>query len=204
MRAVLTILTAVILATAVPAAAEPFWQQGSSSSAKTTSPSKSLMAQPQVGMSSSAPKPHLNGPGPHNGDWLRKYGDLPPAQQEQQLQNDPVFRSLAPEKQKSLINRLQQFNSLTPSKKQQVLSRMETYEHLTPEQQKQADGLYHQYRMLPADQQNQVSQAYKDLRHMTPEQRAQYFNSDGFRNGFNDEQKNLLRSMSELYPNPAK
>jgi hypothetical protein len=53
------------------------------------------------------------------------------------------------------------------------------------------------------DQQSQVSQAYKRLREMSPDQRAQYFNSDEFRAGMNDEQRNLLRGMSELYPNPA-
>ena len=39
---------------------------------------------------------------------------------------------------------------------------------------------------------------------MNPDQRAQYFNSDEFRAGMNDEQRSLLRGMSELYPNPSK
>ncbi len=39
---------------------------------------------------------------------------------------------------------------------------------------------------------------------MSPDQRAQYFNSDEFQSSFNDEQRNLLRGMSELYPNPSK
>jgi hypothetical protein len=64
--------------------------------------------------------------------------------------------------------------------------------------------LYLQYRNLPADQQNQVSQAYRQMRQMSPEQRAQYFNWDEFRNGLNEDQRNLLRGMSELYPIPAK
>lgn len=208
MRAALHILAAVTLAgSTIPATASPFWQKHNpvpAAQGQTATKSNSMMAQPQGASPGVMPAPHLKGPGPHNGDWLRKYGELPPAEQQQKLQNDPVFRSLAPEKQKSLLNRLQQFNSLTPMKRQQVLSRMETYEHLTPAQQKQADGLYQQYRSLPADQQGQVSQAYKQMKQMTPEQRAQYFNSDEFRSGMNEDQRNLLRGMSELYPNPTK
>jgi hypothetical protein len=214
MRAAHFILAAVTIAGGtVPATASPFWQKHPSvPPAQHQAPpaavpgAKSMMAQPQGARPNPnvVPKPHLMGPGPHNGDWLRKYGSLPPAEQEQKLQSDPVFRSLTPQKQESLINRLRVFNSLPPAKKQQMLNRMETYEHLTPAQQKQADGLYQQYRGLPAEQQGQVSQAYRKLREMSPEQRTQYFNSDEFRNGLNDEQRGLLRGMSDLYPNPTK
>jgi hypothetical protein len=195
----------------MPATAAPFWQKHTQAPApqQQSAPAavpgaKSMMGQPQSASQSAAPKTHFVGPGPHNGDWLRKYGSLPPAEQEQKLQSDPVFRGLTPQKQESLMNRLRVFNSLPPAKKQLMLNRMEMYEHLTPAQQKQADGLYQQYRGLPVEQQNQVSQAYRKLREMSPEQRTQYFNSDEFRAGLNDEQRGLLRGMSELYPNPTK
>ena len=84
------------------------------------------MAAPPAAGQNSSNQPRPYGPGPHNGDWLRKYGQLPPAEQEQKLESDPVFRSLTPDKQQSLLNRLRNFNSLTPSKKKQVLMRMET------------------------------------------------------------------------------
>src|SRR5215470_9370802 len=113
----------------------------------------------------SVPKPHLNGPGPHKGDWLRQNGTLTPAQQEKKLENDPLFCSLTPEKQQRLLDRLQVFNSMSPAKKQQVLNRMETYEHLSPQQQRQE-----RYRGLPPHQQGQVSQALRQLRQMSPEQ----------------------------------
>jgi hypothetical protein len=67
---------------------------------------------------------HLNGPGPHKGDWLRKYFSLPANQQEQQLQQDPAFRTLTPDKQQHLLDRLRKFNSEPPQKKQQIFNRM--------------------------------------------------------------------------------
>ena len=212
MRAACNILAAVaVVGSTFPAQGAAFWQQHKTpppaaqhQAAPVPTPSgNSLMGQSHAASPNVVPKPHLNGPGPHNGDWLRQYGELPPAEQEKKLQSDPVFRSLTPEKQQSLMNRLKSFNSLPPLKKQQVLSHMETYEHLSLEQQKQADSLYQRYRALPADQQGQVSLEYKKLRKLSPDQRAQFFNSDEFQNSFNDEQRNLLRGMSELYPNPS-
>jgi hypothetical protein len=187
----------------------PFWQKlNPLPAAQRLSPfahatANRLIAQAQAPKAGGIPKSHLRGPGPHNGDWLRQYGTLPPAQQEQKLQNDPMYRSLTPENQKHLMDRLRFFNSLTPQKKQQVLDRMETFEHLPPEKQQQAQALFQKYEGLPADQRSQVSQAYRQLRQMSPEQRTQFFNSDEF-HGFNDEQRNLLRGMSDLYPSQVK
>ena len=59
---------------------------------------------------------HLNGPGPHKGDWLRKYFALPANQQEQKLEQDPAFRTLPPERQQHLLDRLRKFNSEPPQK----------------------------------------------------------------------------------------
>jgi len=197
-----TLALAIVVGSTIPMAAEPFWQKPKSTyqAQHQAGPSNSLVATPPSATPNTPPKTHLLGPGPHNGDWLRKYGSLSPEEQEKQLERDPVFQSLAPERQKRLIDRLNIFNSFSPAKKQQVLSRMEWYEHLSPAQQQQADQVFHQYRSLPADQQGQVTKAYKSLRKMNSDQRAQYFNSDEFQNNFNDEQRTVLRGMSDLEP----
>lgn len=150
------------------------------------------------------PSFRVNGPGPHRGDWLRKYFTLPPNQQEQELRHDPAFRTLPSDKQQQLLNRLNEFNSKSPEKKQQILNRMETYEHMTPEQQKNAQNLFQRYRSLPEDQRTQVSQAYRRLRGMPPQQRAELLNSDEFRNNYTDEQRELLRGMADLNVGPAR
>ena len=50
-------------------------------------------------------------PGNHAGQWLRRYKDLPPDQQQKALENDPQFRSLPVERQQLLRQRLQRFSS---------------------------------------------------------------------------------------------
>ena len=147
---------------------------------------------------------HPKGPGPHRGEWLRRYGSLPPNQQEQQLQRDPTFRSLPPDKQNHLMDRLRKFDSQPPEKKQQILDRMETFEHMTPQQQTTARNLFQRYRALPDDQRTKVSQGYHRLRGMPPEAQQRLLNSDEFRNNYTDEQRALLRGMTDLNVGPTR
>jgi hypothetical protein len=171
---------------------------------------------PQARQSAPAPAPtptqqaggqannfHLQGPGPHRGDWLRKYMTLPPHQQEQQLRRDPGFQSLSPERQSKLLDRLRNFNSQSPEKKAQILNRMETFEHMSPQQQQQARNLFNQYRNLPEDQKDKVSQAYRRLRGMPPAARSELLNSDEFKNNYTPEQRDLLKGMTDLNMSPA-
>src|SRR5512135_2985339 len=53
-------------------------------------------------------------PAGHAGDWLRRYKDLPPAEQERALRNDPGFNRLPPQRQQMLRDRLQHFSNLPP------------------------------------------------------------------------------------------
>lgn len=147
---------------------------------------------------------HPQGPGPHNGTWLRQHMTAPPSQQEQQLRNDPNFQRLSPEKQNQLLDRLRKFNSQPPEQKAKILNRMETFEHMTPQQQQQARNLFSQYHNLPEDQRDKVSQAYRRLRGMPPSARNELLNSDEFRNNYTAEQRDLLRGMTDLNMGPGR
>ncbi len=183
MRELKSILISLIMAAgAIPAMALGGWQQHANNS------------------SNGHPQFHLNGPGPHRGDWLRKNGDLPLPQQEQKLRQDPKFQNLPPEQQQKLLDRLQRFDSLPPDGKAKLLNRMETFEHLTPQQQQQARGLFQQYKALPQDRRSKVSQAYHQLRDLPQDQRSQLLDSEEYRNNFSDQERDLLRGMMNLTP----
>lgn len=200
-KSVLAIL--VLVFSTVPALALLGWQQKSAPPARSASQAPGKAAPPASSPNSgNVYQFHPQGPGPHRGDWLRKYGNLPPSQQEQQLQHDQGFRSLPPERQNQLLDRLRNFNSQPPEKKAQILDRMETFEHMTPQQQASARNLFQQYHNLPEDQRNKVSQAYRRLRGMPPNARNQLLNSDEFRNSFSEEQRELLRGMTDLNVGP--
>ena len=217
MRARYFILIALAVAgSTLPASSTPFWQKHSSPPVPTSRMPQAgdqvpfdMLAQARPVNPSTAPQPsagqqfHFYGPGPHKGDWLRKYFGLPPAQREQTLEKDPSFRALPPDAQKHLLDRLRTFNSLDPEKQQKILNRMEFYEHLPPQKQAEANTLYQRYHSLPSDQKSQVSQAFRKMRDMSPEQRTQYMNSDEFRSSFNDQQQELLRGMSDVSASSA-
>ncbi|HZQ94376.1 MAG TPA: DUF3106 domain-containing protein [Candidatus Sulfotelmatobacter sp.] len=143
-------------------------------------------------------RPHQNRPAGHSGDWLRRYADLPPDEQERALQNDPGFRRLPPERQQMLRQRLQHFSSLPPQEQLRVLNRMETWEHLTPEQKQDARQLFGQFRQLPPDRQRVVKSAVENLRAMPADQREQVINSERFKGMFSDQERELVRGAARL------
>ena len=115
------------------------------------------------------------------------------------------FRSLPPEKQNHLLDRLRKFNSQPPEKKAQILNRMETFEHMTPEQQQTARNLFHRYRNLARRSEEQgfagLSAACAACR---PRRANELLNSDEFRNNFTDDERDLLRGMTDLNVAPTK
>jgi hypothetical protein len=134
----------------------------------------------------------------HAGDWLRRYKDLPPAEQERALQNDPGFRRLPPEQQQRLRQRLQHFSSLPPQQQLRMLNRMETWEHLTPEQKQQALQTFRQMRQLPPDRQRMVRTAVRDLAAMPPDQRERVIDSGRFKGMFSDQERGIIRGAARL------
>jgi Protein of unknown function (DUF3106) len=149
----------------------------------------------------SAPSPAMQGH--HAGQWLRRYKDLPPAEQERALSNDPQFRHLSPERQERLRARLQHFSSLPPAQQQRVLNRMETWEHLTPAQKQDARQLFRQMREMPPDRRHMLESAIRDLRAMPPDARQRVINSDRFRSTFTPEERNMLDDVTKLPLAPA-
>ncbi len=139
----------------------------------------------------------------HAGDWLRHYKDLPPAEQERELQRDPTFRRLPPARQQLLRQRLRHFSSLPPQQQLRMLNRMETWEHLTPTQKAQARQLYGQMRQLPPDRQRAVGTAIHELRGLPPEQREKVIDSPRIRSMFSDHERDMMRGATRLPLAPA-
>ena len=152
------------------------------------------------GMRPGMGRPRVQG---HAGDWLRRYKDLPPAEQERALQNDPGFRLLPPARQQLLRQRLRHFSSLPPQQQERMLNRMETWEHLTPAQKQQARQIYGQMRQLPPDRQRMVTTAVRDLRSMPPDQREKVIDSPRFRGMFSDQEREMMRGATRLPLAPA-
>jgi hypothetical protein len=142
-------------------------------------------------------RPPQNQPG-HAGNWLRRYKDLPPAQQRRALENDPQFRRLPPQQQARLLQRLQHFSSLPPQQQERILNRMETWEHLTPDQKKRASQLFEDFKQLPPARRQTVNRAIRDMRGLTPDQRDRLINSEPFRQAFSPFERHILMGAAHL------
>src|SRR5437868_15057571 len=90
---------ALVLAAGVTLQAQPLFGEG-------PKPPKGAFGQRQEG------RMH-----PRLGEWLRRNKDLPPQEQQKQLNSDPQFQQLPPERQEKLRQRLNEFNNLPPQKK---------------------------------------------------------------------------------------
>lgn len=140
---------------------------------------------------------------PHLGDWIKQHRSQPPQEQRKALQNDPHFQQLPPETQQRYLQRLDQFNSLPPDRQEHVLNSMQRWNQLTPDQRSRAKSLFTQFRLLPLDRKHAMRQAFSRLRTMNPQQREQAIDSSEFKGEFNDNERELLRGMTQLNIGPA-
>lgn len=148
----------------------------------------------------SAGDTRLRGPGPHNGDWLRRFGNMPEQEQRKQLQRDPNFQRLPKDRQQQLMQRLDNYNRMSPDQKERVLQRMETWEHYSPEQRARARQLFQKFRQFDPDSRQRVTSAVRRLHGLPPDARQNFYNSDTFRTNYNEDEQNVIRGLGELGP----
>ena len=155
--------------------------------------------QPRQGGSNSA-EPRFHGPGPHNGQWLRRFGNLPEQDQQKRLENDPNFQKLPKDRQQKLMQRLDNFNRMPPEQKERVLNRMDLLEHMTPEQRDRTRQMFQQFRQFDPESRQRVNGAVRRLRGMPPEARQNFYNSDAFRSNYTEQEQNVIKGLGELGP----
>jgi Protein of unknown function (DUF3106) len=156
-----------------------------------------------------AGRPAVNAPRPgpgakpnqeHLAQWMDRHSNLPLADQQRALENEPGFRDLPPQTQQRMRDRLTQLNNMTPEQRRRILERTEEMEHLTPPQRQQVRSALEQYRGLPEDRRRMVARAFRDLREMPQPQRQAVMNQDRFRAQFSDQERNTLSGLLAVEP----
>ena len=146
-----------------------------------------------------ADRPSRNQPqGKKAGDWLRKYQNLPPQDQERLLGSDPQFQKLPPDRQSNLREHLRNFNSLPPEKKQRMLDRMAKFENLPSEQREQLKRLHERMHQIPENRRELVKTESRNLKDMTPQDRERAMSSERFRSMFSDDERALIKGLAEV------
>lgn len=136
----------------------------------------------------------------HLGQWMDRHSNLPLAEQQRALENEPGFRDLPAQTQQVLRNRLTQLNNMPPEQRRRAIEHTEAMEHLTPPQRQQVHGALEQFRGLPPDRQRLVRNAFRGLREMPEPQRQALLNSDRFRGQFSDQERNTITNLLAVEP----
>jgi Protein of unknown function (DUF3106) len=160
-------------------------------------------SRPAVNAPRPAQVPKQVGPKPnqeHLAQWMDHHSNLPLAEQQHALENEPGFRDLPPQTQQRMRDRLTQLNNMTPEQRRRTLEHAEAMEHLTPPQRQQLRGVLEQYRGLPEDRRRLVARAFRDLREMPQPQRQAILNSDRLRGQFSDQERNTLSGLLAVEP----
>jgi hypothetical protein len=142
-------------------------------------------------------------PAPQAGEWLRKYRNLPPQEQQKLLDSDPQFQKLSPDRQEQLRDRLKEFNSRPPEQQQRMLDRMAKFDNLSDAQKQQMEKLHQRMHEIPEDRRGVVRREFQLLQQMTPEQRQRVMNSDSFHTTFSDSERELIKGMADIQGSTA-
>ncbi len=166
-----------------------------------------LAAQPLAGgphpsrprlVASGPPRPRQNQE--HLAQWMDRHRNLPLAEQQTALQNEPGFRQLPPQTQQRMLDRLTQLNSMPDAQRQRLLERTEAMEHLTVPQRQQVRSAMQQLGALPVDRRRLVARTFRELRDTPPAQRQAMINSDRIRGQFSDEERSTLSNLLAVEP----
>lgn len=105
--------------------------------------------------------------GPGLQQWMEQHRNVPPAEQERALENDPGFRALNPQQQQHALNQLRRLQTMTPEQRNRSWALL----RMTPQQREQFNLAVQQYTELPPTRQLLVHQAFGALRRVPPPQR---------------------------------
>ena len=136
----------------------------------------------------------------HLAQWMERHSNLPLADQQRALENEPGFRELPAQTQQRMRDRLTQLNNMPPEQRRRILERTEVMEHLTPPQRQQVRVAMQQLGALPEDRRRLVARAFRDLREMPVPQRQTMLNSDRFRGQFSDQERTTLSHLLAVEP----
>lgn len=116
----------------------------------------------------------------HLGDWMQKHSNMPLADQQRALQNEPGFRELPQWEQQQQLNQLARLYAMKPEARDRRLGQVEQLERMSPAQRQQYASAVQQLSAVPGPRRAMIGQAMVDLRDMPPAQREQVINSPAF------------------------
>lgn len=139
----------------------------------------------------------------HLPGWIQQHQNMPLADQQQALRNEPGFKELPPESQQRVMQTLGKIESMPPQQRQRTLGQIEAMERLSPQERQQVRGSLRGIQMLPPDRQRMVRTALRDLIGYPPQQREAIMASRQFQNQFSPQERIMLGNVLAVEPYEA-
>jgi hypothetical protein len=134
---------------------------------------------------------------------MAQHRNLPVAQQEQLLRQEPGFNRLNPGEQQRQIQQLYRLNQMPEAQRDRRLARAENLERLSPAEQMRVNQSARQLNLLPPERQMMVRRAFQDLRGVPVDQRETMLNSARYSATFTPEERGMLSNLLRVEPYEA-
>jgi hypothetical protein len=131
--------------------------------------------------------------------WIEQLQEMSPTEQDQFLRNNERYRSLPPRQQTVIRQRLKAWNSLSDKKREAVLERQQIWEQLPSDQRRQVrESLLPRWQKLPVPRREAILGKLRALRGLDVTQRSGKLSDDEFLGDMNEDDRQMLRELSNL------
>lgn len=112
-----------------------------------------------------------------------------------------ALANLPPERAEKLRKQLSDYNNMTPQQQAAAREQLNAFRNLPPERQEKLRKAFSKFSGEPADRQQEMRQELNRLRGLPEADRKARLNSPEFKDRFNNNERKIVREMSDLLPN---
>ncbi len=136
--------------------------------------------------------------------WVENLREMPPAQQEQFMQNNRVFQNLPPERQAQIRKNLENWNRLSPDERDEIRQRAQILEHMTPEQRQYLrNTLLPRWQEMPQERRQAINGRLRILQTMGPGAQQAALADPKFMQGLSPDEQSMLRDLNSFRNPPS-
>jgi hypothetical protein len=134
---------------------------------------------------------------------FERLAKMPPGQRRSFLQEHPRFGRLPARQRQEIQQRLHRLSQMPRPQRDRALERYRLFDRLPREKQSEARAVYQDWQRLAQHRRSNLLDEYDSLRESHPDARQERFNSREFRDKFSDEEQQILKDLSGLFPEPT-
>lgn len=142
--------------------------------------------------SAKAPRQDQNGPAHAP---IEEFARMSPEERQKAL------AKLPPERAEKLQKQLNDYNKMNPEQQAAAREQLDAFRNLPPARQEKLRKVFSKFSGEPAERQQEMRQELNQLRELPEADRRARLNSPEFKRRFNNNERKIVREMTDLLPN---